>query len=204
MYGDNVEIVDEVKKTGMAFLRGFFGGMEKNKVKMLLFALLFRKQFENILFDLLSEMDYRISRILQRPEIYCTSGRELYRVFDLIAIWEPEWKKNIEHLRNIICMVWEYDDAYRYPGQDVMAEMDKDAIRKDVVAELGRLIDIYVSRDDRGTAQKFKRIKKLMFLLRFTPKIKETLQRFFLELKVERLVLDDADYYHAKYKEGYD
>lgn len=203
LQAETVEIVDEVKKTMMALMRGVFGGMQKSKLRMLLFMIAFRKQFESILFELLAEMDYRMLRILQRPERYCISGREIYRVFNLLMKWYPSWKDNLEHLRNIVCMIWEYDDAYRYPGQDVIVEINKDAIRKDVVKEVSRIIDIYLERDDRGTAQKFRRIKKLMFLTRFMPKLREIMMRFFLELKVENMGLDDADFFHAKYKEGY-
>lgn len=203
-YNDTVECVDEVKKTAMAFLRGFVGGFEKSKVKMILFILFFRKQFSEIAENLLQELDYRMHAVKQKPERYCKSGREIYRVFNQMTVWYPDKKKILEELRNIVCMTWEYDDAYRYPGQDIFEEFDREKAKKDIIGELSKLIDIYISRDYRGTAQKFGRIKKLVYLLRFSKKYREMLRRFFLELDINRTKLDEADYYHAQYKWNYD
>jgi len=202
-YGETVATVDEVKKTGMSFLRGFFGGLKQNKAKMILFVFLFRKQFMAMAIDLLAELDNRMARVRQKPERYCTCVREIYRVFNLMMIWYPDWKEILEHLRNIICMILEYDDAYRYPFQDVMAEFDKDACRKDVLKEIRRIMDIVIDRDRRGLSEKFGRIKKLMFLLRFNKSLKEALRRFFLGLDLDRIKMDEADNHHARYKWGY-
>lgn len=203
-YGETVETVDEVKKTGMAFLKGLFHGLEHNKVKMILFMLLFRKQFTIMFIDLLQRLDYRMRRMRQKPERYCLCARELYRVFNLMAIWYPNWKNTIGNLRNIICMALEYDDAYRYPFQDVVPEFNKDAGRKDIVGEIKRILELEIKWDHRkGTFQKFEKIKKLIFLLRFQKELKEAVKRFFLELDLDKIKMDEADRFHAKFKEGY-
>lgn len=208
-YSETVETVDEVKKTGMAFLRGFFGGMKYGKVRMVLFALLFRKQFMAISIDLLAELDYRMYRVRQKPERYCTCAREIYRVFNKMIIWYPKWEKILGQVRNIICMILEYDDAYRYPFQDVMPELNKDAVRKDVGKEIKRILDFEMKWDHRGvaekgTAKKFEKIGKLLFLLKFSKKIKVAIMRFFLELDLDKIKLDEDDRYHARYKWHYD
>ena len=202
-YGETVQTVDEVKKTGMAFLRGFFGGLKYGKVRMILFALLFRKQFMAMSNEMLATLDYRMVRVRQKPERYCTCAREVYRVFNLMAIWYPDWKSMLGHLRNIICMVLEYDDAYRYPGQDVVLELNKDACRKDIVKEIKRILDFEMKWDHRGMVEKFGRIRKLLFLLRFSKKTRVAIMRFFLELDLDQIKMDEADKHHARFKWGY-
>jgi len=202
-YGETVETVDEVKKTVMSFLTGFYDGLRESKIKMVLFVLLFRKQFIKIFITLIEKLDYRMRRVRQKPEMYCICAREVYRAFNLMMIWYPDWKSIVECIRNIICMVLEYDDAYRYPFQDVVPELDKDACRKDVIGEIKRLLDIEVKWDHRSSALKFKRIEKLIFLLKFNKKLKEAVKRFLLELDLDKIKMDEDDRFHAKFKWGY-
>ena len=204
-YGETVETVDEVKKTGIAFLTGFFKGLKHNKVKMVLFILLFRKQFMTIFTSLIKRLDFRMRRVRQKPEMYCLCAREIYRVFNLMMVWYPFWKKILECLRNIVCMILEYDDAYRYPLQDALPEFNSDAGRKDIVKELGRVLDFEMKWDHKvGMVRKLKQIKKLLFLLKFNKKLREAVTRFFLEVDLNRMKMDKADKFHARYKWGYD
>lgn len=203
-YGETVEAVDEVKKTMMAFLTGFFESISKSKLRTLLFALIFRKQFETIIRRMVIQLDYRIRRIRQKPERYCISGREFYRVFDLMAIWYPKYAIEIKSFRNIFCMGWEYDDAYRYTGQDVLPELNKDRARKDIVGEIKRILDLALERDNRGLFIKFLQMRKLLFLLKFSKSIRTMVERFFLELNLDRIKMDEDDKFHARYKENYD
>ena len=129
--------------------------------------------------------------------------------------WYKKWEIDLACIRNLVCMFWEYDDAYRYTLQDVLAEFDREKGKGNIVKELSRIIDIITERElseteseirkveDTRTAFKFQKIKKLLFLLNFTPKLKEAVKRFFLELNLDRIKLDEADRYHASCKGGY-
>lgn len=202
-YGETVETVDEVKKTMMSFLTGFFESMTKSTVKTIIFAILFRKQFELMARRFVVQLDYRMRRVLQKPERYCIMAREFYRVFNKMAIWYPEYEKEINSFRNIWCMTMEYDDAYRYTFQDVLVEFDKDAAREDIVKEIKKILDLTLERDDRGLFIKFTQIRKLLFLVNYDKNIKQMLTRFFLELDLNKLQMDEGDLQHAKFKPGY-
>lgn len=202
-YGETVETVDEVKKTMMSFMTGFFESLSKSKVRTIIFALLFRKQFELMARRFVVQLDYRMRRVLQKPERYCICAREFYRVFSLMATWYPENAKEINSFKNIWCMMLEYDDAYRYTFQDVLVEMDKDGVRKDVVKEITKVLDLTLERDDRGLFIKFTQVRKLLFLVNYDKTVKQMLTRFFLELNLNRIKMDDADLYHASFKQGY-
>jgi len=202
-YGETVETVDEVKKTMMAFLSGFFESISKSKLRTLLFALIFRKQFMAIVRRLVVQLDYRMRRVRQKPERYCISGREFYRVFRLMAVWHPKYEKEINSFRNIWCMGWEYDDAYRYTGQDVLPELNKEAIKKDIVKEIKRILDLTLERDNRGLFIKFSQMRKLLFLLKFSKSIRTIVERFLLELDLDKMKMDEDDKFHACFKENY-
>lgn len=203
MYGETVETVDEVKKTLMSFLRGFFDGIRKSKIKMMLFFLLFRKQFFTILSGMIISLDRRMRRVRQKPERYCACVREVYRVMDETKKKFPEREELLNSFRNIVCMVLEYDDAYRYPFQDVVAELDKEEVDKNPIKEALRLIDIYVERDSRGTAEKFKRIGKIMSALRFQKEFKRFLKEVLINIDISAVKMDEADAHHARFKAGY-
>ena len=97
----------------------------------------------------------------------------------------------------------EYDDAYRYTFQDVLAELDKDVARKDIVKEIKKILDLTLERDDRGLFIKFTQIRKLLFLINYDKNIKQMLTRFFVELDLHKIEMDEDDLYHAKFKPGY-
>lgn len=202
-YGETVETVDEVKKTLKGLLFGFFEVLSTNKIRTLLFAILFRKQFKTIAMKMVVTLDYRMRRVRQKPEKYCRCARETYRVFNLMMIWYPDYKEVLESFRNIFCMILEYDDAYRYPFQDIIAEFNDTAGRKDIVKEIKRMLEMTIQRDSGGFSQKFKRIISLLFLLRFKKSIREALRRFFLELNLDEIRMDEADKFHAHFKEWY-
>jgi len=202
-YGETVETVDEVKKTMMAFLTGFFDSFSKSKIRTLLFAILFRKQFEAMAGRLLVQLDYRMRRVRQKPERYCICAREFYRAFSKLATWYPELEKEINSFRNIWCMMLEYDDAYRYTFQDVLVEFDKDAARKDTVKEVKKIIDLIIERDNRGLFIKFSQVRKVLFLLNFDKKTNQMVERFLLELDLSKMKMDEDDKYHAQFKEDY-
>lgn len=202
-YGETVETVDEVKKTIMALLTGFFDAMSKGKLRTLIFAFLFKKQFVAIGKRLVIQIDYRMRRVRQKPDKYCTCAREIYRVFNLMETWYPEYVKEIKSIKNIICMALEYDDAYRYTLQDTLPELDKDAVKKNTVKEIKRILDLVLERDNRGLCVKLLKIRKLLFLLNYSKGVRTILERFLCELDLDKIKLDEADSFHAHYKESY-
>ena len=52
-----------------------------------------------------------------------------------------------DKIRDILCAVIEYDSAYRYRFQDMMCEIDREALNKTFIGEIRRLIRVYTERD---------------------------------------------------------
>lgn len=210
-YGDTVETVDMVKKISMGLMNGVYKTFS-NKIKAALILLLVRKQMFILVKTMIKEFDVSLSRFLQADDKYCKSGREIFRVFDYLKI---KYNNPIfDNLRNIICMIWEYDDAYRYTFQDILEDLDKKALKRNPAKELSRILSLITEREisvtknktveETRTAWKFEKIKRLLFLLNLIPSLKRMVIDFFLELNLNEIKMDEGDRYHASFKPGYD
>ena len=102
-----------------------------------LLFLLFRKTFYKLVDSMLNIilrafvsplMAYRL-----KPERYCRSVREMYRVWNLLAEREklPIRSENWRLMRDVFCMWLEFDNSWRYRFQDIMSEINMDEIRFD-------------------------------------------------------------------------
>jgi len=61
----------------------------------------------------------------KNPNLYCRAVREIYRVFNIMIERDTrmDMKEKFAKMRDIVCIFAEYDDAYRFIGQDVAPEM---------------------------------------------------------------------------------
>jgi len=72
-----------------------------------------------------------LSPHLLSPEKYCKCVREVYRLFNILIEREVKpkhierWKK----VRDIVCIVLEFDNAYRFRAQDIIAEAKIDEMK---------------------------------------------------------------------------
>lgn len=59
-----------------------------------------------------------------KPEKYCRMVREVYRLFNLMIERECNDKHKIrwEKIRDMVCIVLEFDNAYRFRAQDIIKE----------------------------------------------------------------------------------
>jgi hypothetical protein len=68
-----------------------------------------------------------------RPERYCRSVREVYRLFTLMSSRECN-KKNRDRwlrIRDMVCVVMEFDSAYRFRFQDMIKEAKIEELQLD-------------------------------------------------------------------------
>ncbi len=197
---NTVKGVDAMKKTIMAVMRSFAKMVSEHRIKTLFFLLFFRRELEDTALNLLQELaeNLRAIRINKRTR-YCPTVREFYRVFSL-----KEGKVRNE-LRDICCMGLEYDDTYRYRVQNVIIVLDKKALQENTVKELGRLLGILSEREGKGVvmAEKWRKIKKGLLLLRFNRRLCREIREFLLELDINKCRMDFVDTFHARKKVDY-
>ncbi len=61
----------------------------------------------------------------------CKTAREIHRIFDIMIEREQVGyvKENFTKIRDMICFILEYDDAYRFRFQDAFSELNVDEIK---------------------------------------------------------------------------
>lgn len=61
----------------------------------------------------------------KNPKLYCRSVREIYRVLNVVIDRNGQegMKEKFTKMRDIVCVIAEYDDGYRFPMQDGVSEV---------------------------------------------------------------------------------
>lgn len=137
--------------------------------------------------------------VLIKPNFMCDAGRELSRVGIAMAGLDITSQRLVKAL----CMILEYDDAYRYRIQDLLGEMDVEDMKKDPAKEISRLIDIAIARDPHGvneqagTGFKFDAVRKVIPFIVRLPGVRETINTFFSYADVNKMKLDEIDFYRC-------
>ena len=167
-----------------------------------------------VLFDGLIEFwETILERYYLEPHRFCRSAREIYRLGMIAKERFPKEGIRIRRITLTICMFWEFDNSYRYRGQDIFGEMDIKAFKKNPRKEVCRLLDILYEREwgpekqgdpDMGIWGKWKRIRKLtpiVFLI-----FRKELQPIFeiiQEADLEEFKLDEGDLYLCAVRPDY-
>jgi hypothetical protein len=133
-----------------------------------------------------------------KPQFYCDMVREFRRVALTIAGDDPV---NQALVRDI-SMLLEFDDAYRYIIQDAFGEIDPLAVKEDPAKEVSRVISIVIERG-RGTSEKFEQFAKLLPPLFMIRDFRELVDRFFAEIDLKKMSLDEIDFYRCLLWGGY-
>mgnify|MGYP001590209815 FL=1 len=191
-----VEKVDTIKKLSRNLLSGFYHSI-KNRNKLLMIFL-----FPSLLIarDALYTGVYTFYRMIERFRLrairYSKATREIYRAFNL-----PRQKEDMKilelrlMLKDLVCMLLEFDNAYRYRFQDVIAELDKKALISNPIKEFNRLLDIV---SEREKAQEIKDTWRLLrmgvnYYLRFDRKFLKMLVDVLSEVDLEKVGLTVED-----------
>jgi len=122
------------------------------------------------------------------------SSKEILRVGRLFA-------KNDRQLKAAWCiaMFWEMDTAYRYRGQDILAELDQEAAKKNIGKEVMRLLKLGIGRE-LIIRDKWKLFLWLAKIAMWIPAIRRTVKAMLLELKLPEIKPDISDkYFMARY-----
>src|SRR3990167_1219297 len=195
---ENVDKIDTIKKLSKAMLSGFYHSAKKRR-----FTLIFMLPLLFVARDMLFTGVYTFHRLIERFKIrsdkYSQSVRALYKAFDT-----PRHKEDIKMLelrlmlKDVACMLLELDNAYRYRFQDVVAELDQQAVKANPVKELVRLLDLMVSRENTQEVRDTWKLVKMgvKYYLRFDRSLKKMLADVLstLDLKEIELTLEDKHF----------
>lgn len=208
-FGEIVERMDTVKKLTKGFKSGFYHNLWKkfNNSPLKNAMMIVTSPFFKIYYRAEIHACWRyIERHKVKPTMYCRSVRELFRAFS-IPVSEKETQKSRElreRIRDILCMHYEFDNAYRYRGQDVIVELNKANLDKDPMKEMMRLFNVM---SDREVLQEIKdtwTLTKWMFdYYRYDKEIRDILVSVLKNLNLEECKLNKYDFPYVKPRKDY-
>lgn len=161
----------------------------KNPLNFLLIGQI-KKELKNLI-----DVDYR--RYFLKPEYYCTSLRELYRVLSLVI---PE-----EIMVHIPCAVLQWDNAYRFRVQNAIMRLSKKELRTNPRREINLMFMIGSSFEnkDKKICNNPQRPKwKAMWLAfnlawMFSPSFRKKVKIVAKEIDIDKFLIVKSDIPYA-------
>ena len=148
---------------------------------------------ENALQQYVRASDMVLMPYYLKEERYCVFCRELRNLIASFLIGIGISLVVAEDTAKIIAHIFEYDEAYKYPLQDAMTDINWNGnLRKELIVAINRL----ASRTPHvTTVDKFKQFNKLLTLALLHPKIKKAFKTAVSMANTDNLKLLDDDYY---------
>lgn len=205
-YFEFVEKIDLIKKISRGTLSGLYHSIKhRNKLRLLLmFPLVFMAK------DLIATSLRTFFKLIDRFRIkrnrYSQPIRELYRAFDT-----PRAQEDMETLelrlmlKDVVCMILEFDNAYRYRFQDIIVLLNKENLKRNTVNELLRLLDIMGARENSQEIRDTWRLVKMgvRFYLRFDRKMQRMICDILSQLDLNEVALSVEDKHFAGLRKDY-
>ena len=193
-------ILDVVDRVKAGFLRALRFTFSRPVVFFLPLMLPFYKPIlESALKQFTNFTDKTLQNFYLKDDKWCKSGREIWRVLSKRAKEEYQIC-----LVKALLMVWEASDGYRYRGQDIFGELNKEALKRNPRKELLRLMDLLMSREQEGMKRKWGQFRRpislLMWLFRGKMKV---VAEILNEIDLEQVKLDEADRYFCMVRADY-
>lgn len=195
-FAEFVEKIDFVKKSSRTLLSGAYHRMKlrsKWRFITLIPALWAAK-------DAVRAGIYTMYRIIERfrmkKERYSDAVREIYRAFSEPIKNETELDAEFRcQIRDLACMILEFDNAYRFRAQDIIAELDKSRLQKDFSGELIRLFELMMAREKRQEVKDTWRLAKyaIRFYLRFDKNMARMIRNILERMDIEKVKLSIED-----------
>ncbi len=145
-----------------------------------------------------------IAPFMVKEEYMTPASREIGRfVFNFLATLGV-YSDTAYVTGKIFANIVEYDDAYRYRLEDIMAETTITKLYLNPRKEFLRLLDILISRENPGDVIfKVKKLRKLLSVFFRLPKVRKALQNTVLHMTLENLQPDEPDKYWMNMRGDY-
>ena len=200
-----VDKIDLIKKLSRGMVSGLFHALKSKRwLAPLALPLVFIAK--DLLYANLFTFHRLIDRFRVKRERYSRAVRELYRVFDNPRANEDLRTLEIRlMLKDIVCMLAEFDNAYRFRLQDVLPELNKEALKKNPIKEINRLLDIMSVRENSQEVRDTWRLGKMVvkYYLRFDRKLLSMVTDILANLDLEQIKMTPEDVHYSKQRKDY-
>lgn len=199
-----VDKVDQIKKIQRGVLSSLYHSFTKRSKLQLAFLLIVPWLFGDLVRSFVYTFYRMVDRFKLKPLRYCTAMREVYRAFSVEFHDDTAEEREMRLMvRDIMCMFLEFDNAYRFRFQDVIAELDK--TNPDSGKEVVRLLELMTSREN---TQEIKDTWKLVryflpWYLFFNKSLKKNLTAILQSLDLEKVKLSVEDEHYCSERKDY-
>lgn len=201
-----VDKIDSLKKLSRGVLSSLFHSL-KRRNKLQVASLVLVPWLFN---DLLRGTIYAYHRIIIRFKIkelrYSDAVREVYRAMSTKFLGETSDEATIrEMVRDLLCMVLENDNAYRFRFQDIVVELDKEALKRNAGKELVRLLALMQTRErSQDVKDTWTLLKTFLPMYLFVNrKVRMRIVQTLGELDMEKVRLSKEDIFYCKPRKDY-
>ena len=209
VFAEAIYCIDPAKRAIMSFV--YF--LKRCKLARFWLALIAIMPGRNkILYHAVKEFSYFWENALRKiyfddDSRFCKTGRAIlaagYKTTEIIAGGNEEILGIGRRLTYGFCLIWEYDNAYRHRGHDVIRSLNQDLAKTDPGEALCKLLDLMISRELHSVSEKWKMIRPLVKILTKSKHIKKILSTFFINLDLNQFKMDSADIYWAYNRADY-
>lgn len=192
----SVEKIDMMKKTQRAVASSFYHSFKKRSKLQLAFLIFCPWIFADLVNAFIYTFYRSIDRFKIKPLRYCDAIRELHRAFSTDYHGEkPEEKEKRQMIRDLVCMVLEFDNAYRFRFQDIISELNKENLRKNTAKEISRLLEIMSSRENTQEVKDTWKLVRyfLPWYLRFNRSLRKQIVDILTDLDLSKTALQVDD-----------
>lgn len=205
-FNEFVDKIDVIKKIQRAALSSIYHSTKKRSWFQLIRLALVPWLFGDLIKAYIYVFYRQIDRFKIKPIRYSDAIRELHRAFTVANPDEQVSDQEFRYqVRDIVCMVLEFDNAYRFRFQDIIVELDKEKLAQNPSKEIVRLLNELSSRE---LVQEVKDTWKLAryFLpiyLRFNKPLRHSLVNVLTALDLEKVKLSPEDIQFSKTRKDY-
>lgn len=203
-YFEIVEKIDLIKKISRAAVSGLYHSLKRKKYWLftLIPSIWVVKNFaETGIYTF-----YRlVERFKLKPQRYSRSIRELHRAFSIPRGEDTHTQELRLMLRDLVCMILEFDNAYRFRVQDWIEDLDQVAVKKNPIKEISRVLTIAQSRELTAEIKDTWTLAKLgvSVYLRFDRKLKNVLADILASIDKEQFKLTPEDKHFTARRKDY-
>jgi hypothetical protein len=108
----------------------------------------------------------------------------------------------LDVLIDSVALVFFADNAYLFPLQDILSQLDKKKLGQNLRKEVNRLLDIGISRANH-IHDKLKLFKLFINFLLFFPQFRKIVRIFLETINPANIEMDGADFYFSLKRRGY-
>ncbi|MDE2104674.1 MAG: hypothetical protein KGL39_45985 [Patescibacteria group bacterium] len=184
---DRGTLVAIVKRLIPTVLGTAKGGIAKKSVATMHFLMSWKRYLDFMHYGL-QDAFYPDPKYFQQPVA------ELYRVMS-------GYSPTVDKFRDVACAIMEFDEAYRYPVQDILSAMDKKSLRENPIKEIERLLKLHYERNgdpNHGLGKLHVIDGVLIGTLKQSKRLLEATVALLDGINQEKIALNEQDRYWTK------